>query len=158
MFQGGKAGDQLGDAIGRAWAVGLLDGTTQDPAILRDKGREYANLRAIVYRCTGTAVGELEPRSRGTGEGAGKDPVGERFAKLDELARNAGSKQRLAMQKLCVDGSPDENPEWLDRLIRFEQSARTLSIPTICDAELPSIRDHMIMAQALAALVSMVEG
>jgi hypothetical protein len=149
VFQGGKAGDQLGDAIGRAWAVGLLDGTTQDAAILRDMGRKYANVRALVFRQTGTAVGELEPRSRGTGDGVDKDPVGTLFAKLDGLARAAGSKQRLAMQKLCVDASPDEDPEWLGRLIAQRRGC-------INSDTFP--RDHMIMAQALAALVAMVEG
>lgn len=151
VFQGGKADQQVHDPIGRAWAVGLLDGTTQDAAILRDIGRRYASLYALVYRQTGTAVGELEPRSRGTGDGVDTDPTGQRYATLDALARSAGSKQRLAMQKLCCGDSPDSNPEWLNRLI-------VARLDFIKDAMRPFERDHMIMTQAIAALVAMVEG
>lgn len=157
IFQGGKAGDQIGDPIGRAWAVGLLDGTTQDPAILRDMGRRYAHLHSIVYRQTQCAVADHD-RVRGTGAGNDNDHTGERFAKLDQLARDAGSKERLAMQKLVLVDNPDENPIWLDRLIR-ERTWRPIPGGLLMRSIDPfRDRDRMIMKQALAALVAMVEG
>jgi hypothetical protein len=155
IFQDGKAGDHLGDAIGRAWAAGLLDGTSQDPAILRDMGRRYATLHAVVWKATGTAVGEYEPRSHGTGAGNDNDHTGERYAVLDRLARDAGSKQRLAMRKLCVEGSPDEDPRWAWRLI--EDAKRRAGAPFMVHVA-PSDRDRMILTQAVQALVAMVEG
>lgn len=159
VFQGGKASDQIGDPIGRAWAVGLLDGTPFDSAVLRDIGRRYAQLHSIVYRQTQCAVADHD-RVRGTGAGNDNDHTGERFAKLDQLARDAGSKQRLAMRKLCVDGSPDENPLWLDRLI-FEEvwnASIRAEGKKPCPDTMAFPRDRMIMSQALAALVAMVEG
>lgn len=157
-FQGGKASEQIFDAIGRAWAVGLLDGTRYDSAILRDMGRRYAHYHALVFACTGMAIGELEPRSRGTGEGNGEDRPGERYTDLDRLARNAGSKQRLAMRKLCVEVSPDEDPLWLGRLIQLAQWRRQELGRLDCSAWMSADRDRMILTQAVEALVAMVEG
>lgn len=163
VFQGGKASDQIGDPIGRAWAVGLLDGAAFDAAMLRDIGRRYAQLHSIVYRQTQCAVADHD-RVRGTGAGNDNDHTGERFAKLDQLARDAGSKERLAMRKLCVEGSPDENPLWLDRLIKAKCAARMGKNTTAWTAEMlaryfaETTRDAMIMAQAIGALVAMVEG
>lgn len=151
IFQGGKADQQVYDAIGRAWAVGLLDGQNVDAAMLRDKGRQYAELFAAVYAGTAVKTGGMEPRVPGTGEGSMDDPTGRMFARLDELARAAGSKERLAMRKLCVEGSPDENPCWLDRLIMAK-------IARVRPIEQPMLRDRMIMAQAIVSLVAMVEG
>jgi hypothetical protein len=159
VFQGGKAGDQIGDPIGRAWAVGLLDGTAFDSAMLRDIGRRYAQLHSIVYRQTQCAVADHD-RVRGTGAGNDNDHTGERFAKLDRLARDAGSKERLAMRKLCVDGSPDENPMWLGRLITDRTTPHLYFHERGCTAYFAQStdRDRMIMSQALGALVAMVEG
>lgn len=147
IFQGGKAGDHLSDPIGRAWASGLLDGHAQDAAILRDIGRRYASLNAQVYASLQVVIGDLEPRSRGTGGGSDEDRTGEAYTRIDQLARNAGSKERLAMQKLCLPTTPDEDPLWLGRLIQCRFWKRV-----------PIERDHMIMTQAVRALVAMVEG
>jgi len=153
VFQDGKTDQQVHDPIGRAWAVGLLDGTTQDAAMLRDIGRRYAQLHGIVYRQTQCAVADHD-RVRGTGAGNDNDHTGERFAKLDQLARDAGSKQRLAMQKLCLSANPDEDPLWLGRLIAWERIVGALDEKPIP----PFMRDHMILTQAVQALVAMVEG
>ena len=147
MFHGGKAGDHLGDPIGRAWAAGLLDGHRQDGAMLRDIGRRYASLNAIVFAKTQMAVADPEPYSRGTGDGTNDDPIGERYDRLDRSARDSGSKERLAMRKLCVECSPDEDPLWLARLIQCRRAGA-----------LPNPRDHMILTQAARALTAMVEG
>lgn len=147
MFQGGKAGDQLGDAIGRAWAVGLLDGRRHDGATLRDLGRRYASLNAIVFAKTQMAVADPEPYAPGTGEGSSEDPIGERYDRLDRCARAAGSKERLAMRKLCVECSPDEDPLWLARLIACRRGGLA-----------PQPRDARILRQAADALSAMAEG
>src|SRR5215213_6852203 len=44
MFQGGKAGNELGDPIGKAWVAGLLEGFAADGQAMRDAGREYGRL------------------------------------------------------------------------------------------------------------------
>jgi len=159
---GSKVADDTHDPIGRAWAAGLLDGTRVDPAMLRDMGRRYAQLHAVVYRQTQCAVADND-RVRGTGLGNDNDPTGERYNALDQLARDAGSKQRLAMQKLVLHPNPDENPLWLDRLLRDAafasyaamtkaRGATTVFLPCGYD------RDRMILTQAVQALVAMVEG
>jgi hypothetical protein len=161
-FQGGKAGEQIHDPIGRAWAVGLLDGTTIDSAMLRDIGRRYADLNKAVFHRTQMAVANSDQAPRGTGDGTDKDPIGERYMALDQLARDSGSKQRLAMRKLVLAENPDENPLWLDRLVNarrqaeaaFEVGGRGTSGPWI----VPYDRDCMILEQAKQALVAMVEG
>jgi hypothetical protein len=161
-FQGGKCDQQIHDPIGRAWAVGLLDGTRFDAAMLRDAGRRYGEIHGVVFARTGMAVANNDRSPRGTGAGTDKDPAGELYAKLDQLARDSGSKQRLAMRKLVLAENPDENPLWLDRLVNerqyfeatFGPGGRGSSRPWIVSYD----RDRMILEQAKQALVAMVEG
>ena len=49
MFRGGRAGNELGDPIGKAWAAGLLDGFGADPVAMRDAGRDFGQLWRQCY-------------------------------------------------------------------------------------------------------------
>jgi len=141
---GAKAAGDAHDAIGRAWAAGLLENPRIDPAALRDIGRRYAHLHEIVFNATVVKTSALEIVAKGTGDGRADDPPGERYARLDTLARNAGSKERLAMRKLCIEPTPDQDPPWLARLIH----ARAAGVAS-------EARDMLILAQAARALLAM---
>ena len=151
VFQGGKASEQIHDPIGRAWAAGLLDHPRFDGAMLRDIGRRYASLHERTFSATQVRLWSAERRSA---KGNTKhepilpDPLGERFATLDKLAKNAGSKSYLAMKKLALHDNPDSNPPWLDRLINARVSSRN----QVED------RDGWILKKAVEALVFMVDG
>jgi len=141
---GAKAAGDAYDAIGRAWAAGLLDNDRLDPAALRDVGRRYAHLHEIVFAASIARTAALEIVSKGTGEGRADDPSGEGYARLDRLARDAGSKERLAMRKLCLEPTPDQDPLWLARLIQ----ARAAGVAG-------EARDMAILVQAIRALLAM---
>lgn len=148
VFQGGKAGDQLADAIGRAWAAGLLDGTRIEASALRDAGRRYAELHARIFAASAVRTATLERIGRGnhagwTGGGS-QDPAGERYARLDALARDAGARERLALRKLCLTPSPDADPAWLARLIAARRAGAA-----------PDPRDRQILDLAVRALLAM---
>jgi hypothetical protein len=131
--------------------------------MLRDAGRRYGEIHAMVFARTGMAVANNDRTPRGTGDGSDKDPTGELYAKLDQLARDSGSKQRLAMRKLVLAENPDENPLWLDRLIECVRwsSAPAAVVATGRGSFIAGgtfTHDHMILEQAKQALVAMVEG
>lgn len=156
MFQGGKAEQQLSDAIGRAWAAGLLDGAEYDPAILRDMGRQYGALYWIQYAEVAVRMGTLEPRSKSSGIGRWDDPKGEIFEKLDGHAMSAGRAAYDAMHKLCVDEwwFPDTQADWIDRLIN---TARVRAKQPVCgQLEMPG--DRAKLDSAIACLIAMVAG
>ena len=123
-FQSGRADQQVADQIGRAWAVGLLDGLDHDAAILRDIGRRYGGLYWHEY------------------------------ARLDALARQAGRDAVAAMHGLCVDGwwFPDTNAPWVERLIQtaiYDAGGQPLG-----ERASASDRARMMAAaEALAAMV-----
>lgn len=152
---GAKVAGDTHDAIGRAWAAGLLENERHDPAVIRDAGRNYARMHATVFARVGVQCANPD-RVRGTGDGSWDDPIGERYAKMDQCAKDSGSKERLAMRKLCIEGSPDENPAWLDRLIRNAWWIKHRPVGSL--VELATDRDRMILTQAIRALVAMVEG
>jgi len=141
---GAKVAGDAHDAIGRAWAAGLLDNDRIDPAALRDIGRRYAHLHDRVFSATVVKTATLDPMPKGTSDGRADDPPGERYARLDAIARDAGSKERLAMRKLCTEPTPDQDPPWLARLIH----ARAGGVSG-------EARDTMILAQAIRALLAM---
>jgi hypothetical protein len=123
-FQGGKAGQQLFDPIGRAWAVGLLENERVDPAVLRDAGRDYAGRYWGYYPRPAGVSNYLDEDRRGGAWAGGEDPAGLWFRKLDALLRNAGRVSYDAAQSLCLDfyWFPDDNPAWLERLIEARLS------------------------------------
>jgi hypothetical protein len=156
VFQGGKAEQQLSDAIGRVWAAGLLDGAEYDPAILRDIGRRYGSLYWTEYAEVAVRMGSLEPQSKGTGSGSWEDPKGEFFATLDALAMSAGREAYDAMHKLCVDEwwFPDAQAGWIDRLIN---TARIRAKQPVC-GQLEMAGDREKLDSAMRCLIAMVAG
>ena len=156
-FQSGRADEQLADQIGRAWAVGLLDGQTCDAAILRDIGRRYGGLYWHQFAAMAPKTGQWERRDRAAANDAGwNDNPGEYFMTLDNLARNAGREAAAAMHALCVDGwwFPDTDAPWLARLINSaveDAGGRPLG-------ELATVGDRAKMQAAATALLAMVEG
>lgn len=156
-FQSGRADQQVADQIGRAWAVGLLDGLDYDPAILRDIGRRYGGLYWHEFATLAPKTGQLERRDRSAANDARwEDRPGDYFARLDALARSAGREAVAAMHGLCVDGwwFPDTNAPWVERLINA--AIRDAGGHPSGDIAGPSDRERM--AAAAEALVMMVEG
>lgn len=157
-FQDGKANQQVHDAIGRAWAAGLLDGYGVDGAAIRDAGRNYAE-RYWGYYPSAAGVANYEGESRkGSGWGDDQDPRGERFQALDTALRDAGRQAYDAMQSLTVDGHwfPDENPAWLDRLINSQRV--DMGLPPLGYSVLATDSDRQKMRLAVSALLAIVEG
>ena len=157
VFQGGKADQQVHDPIGRAWAAGLLDGHPFDAAILRDAGRDYAELYWMYWPAT-PGIGSYEPRGHSSRApvASDEDRKGERFNALDGLARSAGRDAYAALHAMCVSTHwfPDDNPEWLDRLINGVRQARHLPVA----GGLPRNGDGAMLERAVSGLLAMVGG
>jgi hypothetical protein len=154
--QDGKADQQVGDQIGRAWAAGLLDGQLCDGAILRDIGRRYGSLYWHEFAAMAPRTGALERRDRSAANDGGDDRPGEYFRILDGLARQAGRDAVAAMHSLCVDGwwFPDMDQPWLDRLIGGavgDAGSRRADAPA-------GPGDRAQLAAAIETLIRMVEG
>jgi hypothetical protein len=166
IFQGGKADQQIHDSIGRAWAVGLLDGYEVDGAAIRDAGRTYFELYwgASGYpTTTGTANYDGEERRGrgGSGEwttiGGTKVPTdarGDRFKAIDRALLDAGRAAYDAAQDLCLGLFPDENPLWLDRLINERRVKRGQAVAGM----LPVRGDLEKMRLAVSALLAVAAG
>jgi hypothetical protein len=157
-FQDGKAGQQLLDPVGRAWAVGLLENARLDPAVLRDAGRDYAAAYWSYYPgVAGVSNYENEDRrGRGLGRADGEDPGGERFKALDLRLRDAGRACCDAVHSLCLDPYwfPDDNPAWLDRLI----TARLVAAGAAAAGRPGTAGDAAILRAALDGLLALAEG
>jgi hypothetical protein len=156
-FQDGKAGQQVHDAIGRVWAVGLLENERVDPAALRDAGREYA-CRYWGYYGTSVGVANYEGDCRrGSGLADGQaDRPGELFEAMDERLANAGKAARDAVHALCVDYHffPDDEPEWASALVNDRFAAKSLSVV----GALSVAKDRERLAHAVAGLLALCEG
>ncbi len=154
-FRDGKASEHLGDSIGRAWAAGLLEGTTHDSALLRDAGRDYDRLYWAVYPHS-PGVGTYEPRDKTTGGGSwtDPDPLGQRFGRLDVAARKLPHATYHALQDLTVNRmiATDDDPAWLDRLINEQLVFKRHRI----EGPMPTMADRDMLALAIAGLVVMV--
>jgi hypothetical protein len=155
-FQDGKAEQQVGDQIGRAWAAGLLDGQACDGAILRDMGRRYGSLYWHEFAAMAPRTGAWERRDRAAANDGGDDRPGEYFKILDTIARSAGRDAVAAMQALCVDGwwFPDIDQPWIGRLI----DTALADAGGRAAAERPAEADRVKMAAAIEVLVTMVDG
>ena len=156
-FQGGKGGQWVREsAIGRAWAVGLLDGYDADPAAIRDAGLGYAARYWSYYPSpNGVSNYEAEDR-RGRGLAEDEDPGGEVFRRLDMAVRGAGRASYRAVQALVVDSYwfPERNPSWLDRLINGRLSAQGQSGA----GALPFPGDDDTLRLAVEGLLALVRG
>lgn len=156
-FQGGRADQQVGDQIGRAWAAGLLDGHGCDGAILRDIGRRYGGLYWHEFAAMAPKTGQLERRDRTAANDAGwDDRPGDYFNTLDTLAHRAGREAMAGMHSLCVDGwwFPDTDAPWIGRLI----SGAVRDAGGRADGGAATIADRARLAAAVEALLAMVEG
>ena len=157
-FQGGKAEHWVRDsAIGRAWAVGLLDGHDADSSAVRDAGLNYA-ARYWSYYPTAAGVANYEGvdrRGRGL-TGGGADPGGLAFQRLDRAIAATGRKAYDAVQSLVVDTywCPQDNPAWLDRLI----NARLAQAGVHADGPLASAADSEQLKFAVEGLLAIVRG
>jgi len=148
-FHGGKADQQLGDAIGRAWCVGLLENERVDPAVLRDAGRRYAAAYWAYYEGGPTTLRYDRITAATTApKGAVHDPVGKAFQRMDRALKDAGRAAYGAVQGLCVDGYhfPDEDPAWVGRLIGERLGERGAGQAG------PSVADRQRMADAAFGL------
>ncbi|WP_420137758.1 hypothetical protein [Sphingomonas sp.] len=155
-FQDGKADQQVGDQIGRAWAVGLLDGQMCDGAILRDMGRRYGSLYWHEFAAMAPKIGALERRDRSAANDGGDDRPGDYFRLLDGLARQVGRPAVASMHGLCVDGwwFPDVDQPWVARLIAT--AVADAGGPAAQERALPA--DRARLNAAIETLVTMVEG
>ena len=155
-FQDGKAGEQLADQIGRAWAAGLLDGQNCDAAILRDMGRLYASLYWQEYAALAPKTAAWERRDPGIGANTGADRSGERFKVLDAIARSAGRDAMIALEELTVNTwwFPDSDTLWVARLIDHAAAERGDRSPGVK----VEAGDRAKLAAASQALLAMVEG
>ncbi|HMI19419.1 MAG TPA: hypothetical protein VK533_07740 [Sphingomonas sp.] len=156
-FQSGRADQQVGDQIGRAWAAGLLDGMARDAAMLRDIGRRYGGLYWHQFAALAPKTGQLERRDRtAANDGDGQDNPGEYFAALDALAHKAGREAVAAMHSLCVDGwwFPDTDAPWVARLV----SSAVENAGGRGGGDAATAADRAKMQAAAEALLAMVEG
>jgi hypothetical protein len=156
-FQDGKADHWVREsAIGRAWAVGLLDGFDADPAAIRDAGLNYAARYWAYYPSPNGVSNYAAEDRRGRGWGDGDDPRGEAFQKLDRAIRDAGRASYRAVQALVVDHhwSPERNPTWLDRLINGRLAAEGRQIA----GTLPIAGDGDMLRLAVEGLLTIVQG
>lgn len=156
-FQDGKADAWVTEsAIGRAWAVGLLDGHDADAAAIRDAGLSYAARYWSYYPSpNGVANYEAEDR-RGRGWGDAQDRRGEVFQRLDAAVRDAGRASYRAVQALVVDTYwfPQDNPPWLDRLINGRLAAAGREV----DGAMPIAGDADRLKLAVDGLLAIVRG
>jgi hypothetical protein len=120
VFQGGKAGNELGDAIGKAWAVGLLEGFGADSQAMRDSGRDYGQLRRRCYGALDLRTSSLERRARAAPAPAAstRSAAERRFERMDSIVSAFPRLSREAFYGLCSDYQDSDNlPPFVERLI-----------------------------------------
>jgi hypothetical protein len=150
-FQDGKAAGQVFDPIGRAWAVGLLENARVDPAALRDAGRDYAG-RYWSYYPGAAGISNYEAVDRrGRGLAGGMDVAGDRFRAMDRALKDAGRLAYDAVQRLVVDTHwlPDDDPDWLGRLIRSRMGEGDGA---------PTPEDAALLGRAIEGLLALASG
>lgn len=157
-YQEGKADQWVAEsAIGRAWAVELLDGFDVDGAAIRDAGLNYA-ARYWGHYQGGAKVANYEGNDRRGGFYGDdpEDPRGETFRRLDDAIRSAGRASYDAVHSLVLDHHwfPHENPAWLDRLIneRLLRKGRPVA------GQLPHDGDYDKLRLAAEGLLTIVAG
>ena len=156
-FQDGKADHWVREsAIGRAWAVGLLDGFDADAAAIRDAGLDYAARYWAYYPSPNGVSNYAAEDRRGRGRGDDHDPRGAVFQRLDRAMTEAGPAAYRAVQALVIDHYwfPDLNPAWLDRLINGRLAAEGREI----SGALPIAGDGDMLRRAVEGLLAVVRG
>lgn len=125
IFQGGKAGNEIHDAPGQAWAAGLFDGQTVDDKALRDAARDYANLYWAWYVALLPKSPNLQRSARSSSAKGDTTSQERRFMALDAILGATGRSIRNAVHGLCVDyWGRDETPPWLERCINSRRALR----------------------------------
>lgn len=122
VFQDGKAGNELGDPVGKAWAAGLFEGFGADGQAMRDAGRDFGQLWRRCFgdldiRSFGT---ERLAASRGPRPGSSDRPNASerRFERMNEIVSAHPRNAREAFYGLCVDYQDSDNlPPFVERLI-----------------------------------------
>ena len=120
IFQDGKAGNELGDPIGKAWAAGLLDGFGADAAAMRDAGRDFGRLWRRCYGALEIRTSSPERRARTAPSNATGGPSASerRFERMDAIVSAHPRLSREAFYGLCVDYQDSDNlPPFVARLI-----------------------------------------
>ena len=157
IFQGGKAGNELGDAIGKAWAAGLLEGYGADAQAMRDAGRDYGQLWRRCYGALDLRTSSLERRARtAPAPTASTESAAERrFARMDAIVSAFPRVSREAFYGLCVDYRDSDNlPPFIERLIneRVKLKGRDPG------GTLPVRGDRERIERAAEILTALVEG
>ena len=159
VFQGGKAGNELGDPIGKAWAAGLLEGFAADSQAMRDTGRDFGQLWRSCY-------GDLDIRSFGVerlaasrgprpASPAGPSSAERRFERMNRIVAAHSRNAREAFYGLCVDYQDSDNmPPFVERLIneRLVRKGRSVA------GTLPIRGDRERFERAAEVLEALVAG
>ena len=157
LFQGGKAGNELGDAIGKAWTAGLLEGFSADAQAMRDAGRDYGQLRRRCYGALDLRTSSLERRAR-TSPGpteSTQSAAERRFERMDSIVSAFPRLSREAFYGLAADYQDSDNlPPFVERLIN-ERVALKGRAP---GGTLPIRGDREKLERAAEILTALVEG
>ena len=120
LFPRGKAAEQLGDAVGKVWAAGLLEGHGADSAQMRDAGREYGALWTRAFAALQAHNASAERLAGSAGQAADWAPrVNERrYARIAAIVARLPRTEREALRVLCLDHQDgDSLPPFAARLI-----------------------------------------
>ena len=129
--KGGSIDQDIHDAIGQLHVLGLLDGHGHEAKDLRDVGREYAELYWERYEDLAPKVGQLERRSRGTGNPPPINGRYVRFDRLDESLPRCGMERTAIHMLLTEHFHSDKMAGWVQRLIDRELLERGRAVNRI---------------------------
>lgn len=153
-IQGGKAADQVSDAIGRLWALGMLNNHGFDGKMLCDKGRDYANAWWAYWGGRLSAT-DNEPRtsSSQSKEVPSARPADLYFERIDAYLER-GTLARKCLLELLVDYEGDDIAPWAARLIGHGLMERK----RIRFAEPLEPSDRIMLNAAIRGLCALVDG
>jgi hypothetical protein len=156
--KGGSIDQDIHDAIGQLHVLGLLDGHGHDAKDLRDVGREYAELYWERYEDLAPKVGQLERRSRGTGNPPPMNGRYLRFDRLDDSLPRCGM-ERTAIHMLLTNHFHSDRMEgWVQRLIAYElvKRGRNVDVPLLLDGATQG-HDFYMLGCAIRGLCQLMD-
>ena len=153
-IQDGKAADEVSDAIGRLWALGLLDNHGLDAKVLRDKGRDYAEAYWAYWGGRPSAT-DNEPRSRTSSSKEVPPPRNADlyFERIDAYVER-NTLARKCLLELLVDYDGDDIVPWAGRIIGnalMERGRIKFANPLVPD-------DRAMLNAAIRGLCALVDG
>ena len=160
IFRDGKAGNELGDPIGKAWAAGLLEGFSTDGQAMRDAGRDFGQLWRSCFGDLGVRTSAPERLARSShgiaaASSAEPSPAERRFERMRAIVAAHPLRTRAAFYRLCVEcQDPDSVPLFVERLINERlalKGKRSGGSP-------PMPGDRALMEQAAEILEALVAG